>query len=162
MRQSIGAVSTINIIIIFIAIVIALLVGTVNYYKAFKINTRILNIIEKYEGYNKFAYDEIDNFLDNIGYITNSPDCASSSHGADLVSSSNDNHDLGTKYDYCVYYHSADGTKNDPNGTGTYYNYGVITYIYVDLPLASKFKIPVYTKGERIYKFSGKFNPEAS
>ena len=46
MRQSIGATATFNIIIIFIVIVFGLLIGTVNYYKAFKVNSRILDIIE--------------------------------------------------------------------------------------------------------------------
>ena len=35
-----------------------------------------------------------------------------------------------------------------------YYNYALTSYIYVDLPIVGAFKLPVYTKGERIYNFS--------
>ena len=171
MRQGIGATATFNIIIIFIVIVFGLLIGTINYYKAFKVNSRILDIIEKYEGYNTLAYDEIGNFLGTMGYISGNPGCSDTSHGASLVSRQNGNIKMDDRYDYCVYYYDDDRGKNDRNtkianvtsdGNPRYYNYAVITYIYVDLPVINQIRIPVYTKGERIYNFSGNQNPKAS
>lgn len=160
MRQGIGATATFNIIIIFIVIVFGLLIGTVNYYKAFKVNSRILDIIEKFEGYNNFAYDEIGSFLNTMGYVKGNTGCNVRSHGADIVSSQNGNHTSDDRYDYCVYYHENDG--KGINGKNSYYNYSVVTYIYVDLPFIRQLKIPVYTKGERTYKFNGTQNPIAS
>ena len=153
MRQSIGATATFNIIIIFIVIVFGLLIGTVNYYKAFKVNSRILDIIEKYEGYNHHAYEEIGLFLGTMGYDNSRKNCPQFEHGGQLVSSSNGNHYMDSRYRYCVYYHGSDGNKNDPKGEETYYSYSVVTYITADLPFGTRIEIPVYTKGERIYKF---------
>lgn len=170
MRQGIGTVGTFNIIIIYIVVVFALLIGAINYYKAFKVNARILDIIEKYEGYNSLAVEEIDKYLDTIGYIRGNKGCDERSHDTALVTKNNGGYAQDLKYDYCVYYHSADGTSKDIHGTATYYNYSVETYIYIDLPFLNQIKygrekahgIPVYTKGERTYKFdkSGK-NPLA-
>ena len=49
-------------------------------------------------------------------------------------------------------------SKNERNNDNEpiYYNYSVASYIYIDLPIAGQFKIPVYTKGERTYNFSCK------
>ena len=156
MRQSMGAIATFNIVIIFMVIVFGLLIGAVNYYKAFKVNSRILDIIEKYEGYNSLAVEEIDKFLGSMGYIRGNKGCDERSHGASLESQDNN-------FDYCVYYHGADGTSKDIHGVSTYYNYSVVTFIYIDLPLLNRINnghgLPVYTKGERTYKFSGTKNP---
>ena len=157
MRQGIGAATTFNIIIVFIVIVFGLLIGAINYYKAFKVNARMLDIIEKYEGYNSLAKDEINEYLSNIGYRRNAIGCPSDSHGGTNVTESN------TSFDYCVYYHSDDRGQYDNNETNKdlesiYYNYSVITYIYIDVPILNRLNeghgIPVYTKGERTYNFS--------
>ncbi len=162
MRQGIGAIGTFNIIIIYIMVVFGLLIGAINYYKAYKINSRVLDIIEKYEGYNSLAVSEIDDFMGSIGYVQGNKGCENTSHGANLVTKKNGGHDMDQNYDYCVYFHPADGTKKDINGTKTYYNYSVVTYIYIDLPGFNQMNgghgIPVYTKGERTYKFGTK-NP---
>ena len=150
MRQGISEAATLNIIIIFIVIVFGLLIGAINYYKAFKVNSRVLDIIEKYEGYNSLAVNEIADYMDKIGYVRDGQGCAAATHGASLVGNQDGS------FDYCIYYHSTDGVAQDPKGAATYYNYSVITYIYVDLPIINRLRIPVYTKGERIYKFSAR------
>ena len=63
------------------------------------------------------------------------------------------------KHLYCVYYFSDDRGSNEKNRLNgdkepIYYNYALTSYIYVDLPIVGAFKLPVYTKGERIYNFS--------
>lgn len=146
MQEGIGEWFTINIIIIFIVIVFGLLTATLSYYKAFKVNSDILYNIEKFEGYNDKSKQEIDNYLSSIGYKQESIECAETRSNMQLsqINSQQNN------YAYCVYYTGNDGKDNSSN----YYNYAVLTYIYVDLPLIDLFKIPVYTKGERIYKFT--------
>lgn len=163
MKQGIGEVATLNIIIIFILIVFGLLAATINYYKAYKVNARILDIIEKYEGYNNLAVREIDRDLNALGYTKANPNwqCnATRGENSTLENRASKSHD------YCVYYFSDDrgssdkGAKNK-QGEPIYYNYSVVTYIYIDLPIIGDFRIPVHTKGERTYNFSDR-NPLTS
>ncbi len=159
MREGIGEWSTYNIIIIFIFIVFGLLAATMSYYKAFKVNSMILSAIDKYEGYNSLAQNEIKANLNAIGYSIDSTKCASSRGKAVLASSANGNVSQDSTYYYCVYYYNDDRGKavsNQKNNDGEpiYYNYSVVSYIYVDLPFVGQFKVPVHTKGERIYNFS--------
>ena len=160
MNESVGSALLFNLVLVFVIILSGLFIGSLAYTKAFKVNSRILDIIEKFEGYNNFAYDEIGSFLNTMGYVKGNTGCNVRSHGADIVSSQNGNNDIDDRYDYCVYYHENDG--KGINGKNSYYNYSVVTYIYVDLPFIRQLKIPVYTKGERTYKFNGTQNPIAS
>ena len=156
MRESIGSVFLYNIIIIFVIIVFGLLSATISYYKAFKVNERLLYSLDKFEGYNQFSKEEMENFLTSIGYTYN-PDgqseCPAEKNGGTLIKTN------GTHYLYCVYYFADDRGSQEQNRLNgdrepIYYNYAVTSYIYVDLPIAGAFKLPVYTKGERIYNFS--------
>ncbi len=148
MRQSLGEWFTYNIIIIFILIVFGLLSATLSYYKAYKMNSSILYTIDKYEGYNSLSKEEIERNLTTMGYTAGSGTCPDRGK----LSSINET----DKHFYCVYYieddtaHGESNTENKP----LYYNYSVVTYIYIDLPLLDVFKVPVYTKGERIYNFT--------
>jgi len=156
MREGIGSVFLYNMIIIFIIIVFGLLTATTSYYKAFKVNNRILASIEKFEGYNDLAQNEIEDFLSSIGYTVDANgqrECAATNKGGNVQRAKNAGHL------YCVYYHADDrgaNEKKEKNGDNQpiYYNYSVVSYIYVQLPIVGSFKLPVYTKGERTYNFS--------
>ncbi len=155
MRESLGETFTYNMIIIFIIIVFGLLAATISYYKAFKVNNRILDSIEKYEGYNSASKDDIQKKLQTIGYTVNTENarCPERNGGTLLKQDST--------YLYCVYYYNDDRGSQDKNKTNDegepiYYNYSVASYIYIDLPIVGSFKVPVYTKGERTYNFSCK------
>lgn len=157
MREGIGETFTYNIIILFIIIVFAILAATISYYKAFKVNNRILDSIEKFEGYNEAARKDIEGKLKTIGYTVNGERAKCPERNGMALEKQD-----GT-YLYCVYYYEDDrGTKeknkNERNNDNEpiYYNYSVASYIYIDLPIAGQFKIPVYTKGERTYNFSCK------
>ncbi len=155
MKESIGSTFLYNIIFVFIIIVFGLLSATISYYKGFKVNTRILSSINKYAGYNACSNAEIENYLSSIGYTysdTGQRECKARD-GLEPITSNN------SKYLYCVYYHNDEtGAKNkgekNYNSDPTYYSYSVTSYIYVDLPIVGQFKVPVYSKGERIYNFS--------
>ncbi|MBE6144780.1 MAG: hypothetical protein E7169_04325 [Firmicutes bacterium] len=144
MRESIGSTFLYNIIIIFIVIIFGILAATLTYYKAFKVNTRIITSIEKFEGYNSLAITEIQNTLTTVGYMFKEEHkCPSTKDGGVLQTEDK-------KFRYCVYYFdsSKEGTK--------YYSYGVITYITIDFPIVNLYlQIPIYTKSNRIYKFNG-------
>lgn len=157
MRESIGSTFLYNMIIVYIILVIGLLTATLNYYKGYKVNTRILNSINKYSGYNELSYTEIENYLSSIGYVGSPDHNCSERKGLELVNVSKFS---GSKYAYCVYYNEDETNSLEKEKIkkgdkySKYYNYGVVSYIYVDLPLIDSFKVPVYTKGERIYKFN--------
>lgn len=141
MKEAIGSVPIYNFIIIFILITFGFLIATLSYMKAFKVNSRISIALEKYEGYNSLSKQEINNTLGNLGYLIGKAKCPDRKGATKLETSD---------YQYCVYRYPA-GEKTDKNG---YFYYGVISYIYVDLPIVGRFTIPVYHESERIYRFS--------
>lgn len=123
-----------------------LLTATLNYYKGYKVNTRILHSIEKFSGYNKKSIPDIDRIVSGLGYTTEIANCPTERKNAVLVSQDKS---------YCVYYYKEDSLKKNSEDKPQHYSYGVTTYISVDLPIVGKFRVPVYTKGERIYRFKG-------
>lgn len=158
MRESIASTFLYNIIFLFIIIVFGLISATISYYKGFKVNTRILSSINKYAGYNSLSKNEIETYLGSIGYtVDTTGKCSSNKNGGTLINKTN------SSYFYCVYYYADDTGVNEKvgkksmtnkNNEPIYYSYGVTSYIYIDLPLVRNVKIPVYTKGNRIYNFS--------
>lgn len=143
MKQGMGSVFLYNIIIVFIVLIFAFLAATISYSKAFRVNSRISNSIEKYEGYNTLAVKEINKNLNTIGYrIGNSNGCAGEKNGGTLIT----NGDNG--YKYCVYQFKIDKR---------YYSYGILTYMDMEIPLIQQtLKIPVYSKTNKIYRFGVK------
>ncbi len=136
MRESLGSVFLYNIIIVFVLIIFAFLAATLAYSKAFRVNSRILTTIEKYEGYNSQSIEEINQILGTLGYRHEASRCGKRGN-TDPVTASNE-------YDYCVYFHRIDKD---------HYSYGVTTYISMEFPLIRNFKLPVYTETERIFDF---------
>ena len=140
MKEAIGHAPIYSFIALFIVITFGFLSATLMYFKAFKLNSNIAYALEEFEGYNSESIDEINRVLGALGYrtghITNCPDKT----GMNPVSTD------GVKYPVCIY-KSAEKDR--------YFNYGIITYIYLDIPvIGGTFKIPVYTESERIFKFS--------
>ncbi|MEG2321922.1 MAG: hypothetical protein RSB71_00320 [Bacilli bacterium] len=142
MSGPIGHTFIYNIIILFIVIVFAFLAGTLSYYKAFKVNNRIISAVEKYEGYNALSKTEIERSLGTIGYSLGSAKCKQEYKKMQLVSIRNEE-----KYKYCIYV-----DKESPR-PGEYYTYGVLTYMNFDLPVVKMINIPIFTRSNRIYKF---------
>lgn len=138
MREGLGNVFMYNIIILFLVLMVVFLVGTISYNKAFRVNSRIINAIEKYEGYNGPAYEEIDRTLAIIGYRREGAVDCPTRDGVRAMTN------FTGKYQYCVY----EFKINDK-----FYNYGILTYIDFDLPVAGKVKLPIYSKTDQIYQF---------
>lgn len=143
MSGPVGHTYIYNIIIIFIVIVFAFLAGTLSYYKAFKVNNHIVNAIEKFEGYNGLSKAEIEVKLGNIGYqVGSSENCPLTYRGYNLVKTGNE------QYRYCIYIDKIKPKK------GEFYTYGVLTYMRIDLPLVDQVRVPIFTRTNRIYKFT--------
>lgn len=142
MKQSIGLTYSLNFVILFIVITFAFLFGIMSYYKAFKVNSRISNAIENHEGYNSLSTSEIDNVLNTLGYKKGKESCATRKYkGHDYTSiSTND-------FAICIYEY--------PVQESGYFRYGIVTYIYLDIPIIGQtLKLPIYSETEKIYKFN--------
>ena len=148
MKHAIGSIPMYNIIIVFIVITFAFLSATLSYMKAFRVNGRIAKALENYEGYNSLSDEEITNTLSSIGYRIAEPgsfECPIKNGQSAVAALDKKNH-----Y-YCIYeYHN----YNSSSVKTKYFNYGVLTYIFVDLPLGFDFKLPVYSETEKIFEFT--------
>lgn len=146
MKESIGNAFIFNLVIIFIGIAIALLVGSISYSKAFKIRNRIIATIENCNGYTteKTSINNlcdrdggakaiIDEDLRAIGYKISTRSCPIRNGVEDLANSD---------YHYCIYEFN--------NSRGTYY--GVTVYISFDIPIiGDTIKIPIYGETKTLY-----------
>ena len=142
MRESIGNSFIFTLVLIFVGIIIAFLIGSLSYSKAFKVKNRIINIIQKYpEGYQGDSLPKIDADLDvelkaigykiNRNYYTNCP----TRNGAVAKNRT-------SNYEYCIYEYESD--------RGNYY--GVLVYMYFDIPfIGDRIKIPIYGETKIMY-----------
>lgn len=142
MREAISNAMIFNLVIIFVAILLAFFIGSLSYSKASKVKNRIVEVIEKEQGYDDIAKTEINNWLGEIGYRVNTNialdiDCPSvelKDASVELLTGSND-------YEYCVY-RIRQCDSADENRCDTYYR--VIAYMYFDVPIVQDLvKIPV-------------------
>lgn len=141
MRESIGSVFLYNIIIVFVFLVFAFLAAIMSYSKAFKVNSRIVATIEKFEGYNQLAKDEVAVFLSGMGYrFDDDYKCTNSKTGQTPIEN-------GFPYHVCVY-----GPERAGNN---HYRYEVVSYMHFDFTAVGVvFSIPVYTKTNSMYDYS--------
>lgn len=169
MRQSISYAFLLNIVITFIFITFAVIMGIMSYYRAFKANAIITSSIEKYEGYNCLAKEEIERKLQTIAYNLpfrlncskfSGKNCEVSNTNNYIVISENDNASNWTYKDgnimnsqvYCKN-SSGKSTPKDCQNTETY-RYTVYTYMYVDVPILSNvLKIPFAAKTSTLNEF---------
>ena len=141
MSGPIGHTYIYNIIILFIIIIFAFLAGTLSYYKAFKVNNVIVGSLEKFEGYSGLTKEEINQKLSNIGYEVKSDNCPTQYKNMALVT-------ISENYNYCIY------ISDTAPKSGDYFNYGVLTYMKIDLPIINILKLPIFTRTNMIYKFT--------
>lgn len=158
MREAIGNTFIVNLLMVFIGVMSALLIGSVSYSKAFKVKNRIVYTIEKYGGWNvktstgtNVVQAEIEASLKEIGYplvLANSftGGCPSKS-GASLVYGGSGART--STYHYCVYEYN--------NEKGHYY--GVTTFMHFDIPLIGNYlEFPVSGKTKTMYDVGAHYN----
>lgn len=157
MRESIGYTFTLNIILVFIFIAFAMIMAIMSYSKAFKINNRIMNEIEKCEGFNSCTVSELNRILSNYGYPSASGDFdCPERDGIDAITNiprDGEGNPLNN-YEMCVYYAEGNNTFNRETNGYNKYRYGVLTYYHVDLPIVGWFKLPVYTRTNWMLDFA--------
>ena len=152
MKEAIGNSVVFGIVITFMAIIIVILASSTAYSKAFKVRNRIIEMIEYNEGYAdgikplEELETEINDELSEYGYRLNTSiinDCPVNRGQGVLVSSN-------SKYNYCVY--KFDSGDASINGRGIYY--GVLTYMYFEIPMVENLKIGIYSETKTLYDLS--------
>lgn len=139
MKEAIGNGWLISIIIVFLFLIMGLLITSLSYSKAYKVKDKIVNVIEKYNGFTSTAQAEVDADLSKMGYRLNKgyTSCPQKD-GAELLH----NGERGT-YHYCVYKYSSE--------RGYYYK--VVAYMHYDIPLiGDNFAVPVSGESRTIYQ----------
>lgn len=148
MKESISMAALFNIIIVFVSVLIIVFIGSTSYSKAYKVKNKIVEEIEKNEGYNREAAIGIENWLNGsavgsndaggIGYrqltAGMNESCARYGDGMTPVSRIT----VNNNYHYCIYRTDTCGsrytnTKVGNKSCGTYYR--VVTFMYLDLPI---------------------------
>ena len=140
MKEALGISQLYTFVIVFVSIIMLLLIGSLSYSKAFKIKTRILEIVETNKGFNSDVEDEIDSFLKSAGYPVNPRNNKScpTVKGTGAINTINN-------FDYCIY--SFETLR------GPYYR--VTVFISYDIPVISAFlRIPVSGETRIIYDFN--------
>ena len=148
MKESIGLTVTINIIIIFTLTAFVFIVGIYTYYKAFKASSLIIKSLEKYEGYNDLAYNQINKDLYTVGYLLGDSSKCSETKNATIGEGRLVTLDNTEKFQYCIYFFDNDGDEK-------HYSYGVVTYMSLDFYMfGTKVKFPIFGRTRRIYRYT--------
>ena len=150
MKEAIANAGVFNLVILFVVILLAFFIGSLSYSKAFKVKNKIIEEIEKDQGYtigvNDSTEDRVEEWMKNIGYrmntgnVRNTANCAASVTGnggedGKLINKDGD-------YQYCVYEFDTCTKNSDKAKCGKYYR--VISYMYFDIPIISQLlRLPV-------------------
>lgn len=160
MHESISYSFLLNIVILFVFVCGAIIGGIFSYYRAFRANTIIVNEIEKYEGYNCKSKESIAKKLQSITYnVPFNVKCKSSEPNCITDNDENGNYAVVSyNLDYndgSYAYGEVMNSKVSTDGSYTErYQYGVYTYMYVDLPVVSQIlRIPFYSKTKVLHEF---------
>jgi len=158
MRESISYTFLLNIIITFVFVCFAIIMGIFSYFRAFKANNIIINEIEKYEGFNCLSEASIKQKLQGISYNVPFEASCNASDGEKCAYDNEKNYAVisyNIEHDRMDYINNEDMNSQyrcegiDNTGCEQTYNYqyGVYTYMYVDLPVVSKLiRLKVYGK----------------
>ncbi len=135
MKESISYTYLLNMMLVFIFVSFSVVMVTISYTKAYRINSKIADAIEDAEGYNEKSVNEINRLISAFGYQQPNITCKERSTGVVVET------DIKG---ICIY----------EIDSGDYYSYGITTYMLFDLPLVNMLRIPVYNTTEKIYKFN--------
>lgn len=138
MKEAIGGVLSLNIILIFLVIISCYLAFSVNYTKAYRVKNEIRSIIEKNEGLTCDALEQINKLMKNAHY--NFPDNFATwceRNGYVVVSDVKNNAGIITQGGFCYKVQPVNKlgtTAEEKDYKGAYYT--VATFVNViDLPM---------------------------
>ncbi len=129
MRDAIGQVYIIQIILIFVVLINGYMAYSVNYARAFRVKNQIVNIIEQYEGpYNEEGIEKINEYIDRMAYAVSNEQ---------MISFQNSNSDaVCPGYNgWCYIAHDVSISDGDEDRNGTYYS--IVTFVNIDIPVVN-------------------------
>lgn len=131
MKESISTSYLVMMVAILITVISVLIITFFSYSRAYKTKNKIVDIIEKYEGYDSRTKKEIDQYLKDVGYnvLRKSKSCPSFNGQSAMEHNST--------YAYCVY-------EFDTN-RGKYYS--VYIFVNINLPIFNDF-VELKVKGQ--------------
>lgn len=149
MKEAIANAGVYNLVIIFVIILLAFFIGSLSYSKAFKVKNKIIEEIEKDQGYttgiNDSTEDRVEEWITNIGYRVNTGNTRNTENCPKVTGNGGEEGKLVNTdgdYQYCVYEFDTCTTGSDKAKCGKYYR--VIAYMYFDVPILSGLlKLPV-------------------
>ena len=145
MKESISNAMVFNLIITFVIVMIMLFIGSLSYSKAYKVQNKIIEEIEKDQDFTEDTMSRINSWLrdEGVGYHARELDgrnCANSVTSAGLTGNLVNAGDR--VYDFCVYRFNTCAADSDSAKCGTYYR--SISSMYFDFPVIGDFiRIPV-------------------
>ena len=168
MKESIGYTVSLNIMIVFITIIVSFFCAALIYFKSNKASNIITSAIEKYEGYNEYANDEISKRLTSLGYYSREisckqeiPDKGAYGDSCSIVESTNSNIISDGSQGYCVYECSDKNYCKEVIENGSvkieceYKYYKIRTNMMLNIPIINdKIDIPIYSNTNRLYLFT--------
>ncbi|MBE6139153.1 MAG: hypothetical protein E7174_01415 [Firmicutes bacterium] len=149
MKESIGYTVTLNIVITFIIIVFAFLSAALIYFKSNKVSNIITETIEKYEGYNGYAINEIASKLTSLGYNKKSVNCVNYYNKIGDNEKKNCSTSLTDGSEgYCVF------VCREKYNEECYYYYKISTNMMINIPIINNMlDIPIFSNTNRLYDF---------
>lgn len=143
MRDALGGLVNIVIIVVFMIIVSGYLAFNVNYTKAFRVKNKIISVIETHEGLDSSGEQEIESYAKSIGYNVSIPKDFRASEGWEANTN-------------CGFYYKVVNSPTSGDIRKNYYE--VITFVSVDIPIIKKimpqfpfFQVKGATKSIRVY-----------
>lgn len=127
MRDAIGQVFALQVILAFVILVNGYMAYSVNYTRAFRVKNQIIDIIEQYEGpYNDEALEKINAYIRQTTYNV---------QNEQMLEYQNDNRNASCPgYNgWCYVEHEVSVDDADGERRGKYYT--VVTFVNIDIPV---------------------------
>ena len=149
MKEAIANAGVFNLVIIFVIVLLAFFIGSLSYSKAFKVKNKIIEEIEKDQGYtigtNDSTESRVEDWIGNIGYRVNTGNSRNTANCPTVTGNGGEQGKLVNTdgdYQYCVYEFDTCTARSDKAECGKYYR--VTAYMYFDIPIISGLlKLPV-------------------
>ena len=130
MRDAIGQVFALQVILAFVLLINGYMAYSVNYTRAFRVKNQIVNIIEQYEGPTDEAMAKIGSYVDGMTYRV--PQTLINSF-RNRYASNNGDGEVSCQDGWCYIAHDVRTTGGDGEMNGTYYS--VVTFVNIDIPV---------------------------
>ena len=130
MRDAIGQVFALQIILAFVLLINGYMAYSVNYTRAFRVKNQIVTFIEQYEGpYNEEAIEKINDYIDQMAYDVNNQQMLN-------FQNNNSGAECPGYKGWCYVEHNVSVASGDGERNGKYYT--IVTFVNIDIPVVNE------------------------